>query len=80
VSKSNDNTPGWLSYSWQGTTQSQLRGRYAWVAAGEHGLAGVEVTEREEPQAVFGSTLHALAFPGKFAEHLKRGLNIKYAT
>ena len=35
----------------QGTNYVNFIGRYAWVAAGEHGLHAVVVTEQEEPQA-----------------------------
>ena len=47
----------------QGTNYVNFIGRYCWVAAGEHGLAAVVVTERDEPQAVIGSSLHELAYP-----------------
>lgn len=79
VSKDNDNNAWMAQLLMHGTNSLNFVGRYAWVATGEHGLAGVEVTEREEPQAVIGSTLHALAFPGKFGEHLKRLLRLKHA-
>src|SRR5262249_16896619 len=56
----------------QGTNYVNFIGRFCWVAAGGHGLAAVEVTEREEPQAVIGSFLHRLAFPDNFRKHLSR--------
>ena len=55
----------------QGTNYVNFIGRYCWVAAGEHGFEGVIVTEREEPQAVIGSTLHELAFPDDYAKHVE---------
>lgn len=79
VSVRNDNNAWLAQLLMHGTNSLNFVGRYAWVAAGEHGLAAVEVTEREEPQAVIGSSLHALAFPGKFAEHLKNRLLLKHA-
>ena len=54
-----------------GTNHLNFIGRYCWVAAGEHGFAAVEVTEREEPQAVIGSYLHALAYPERYKHHLQ---------
>ena len=57
----------------QGTNYLNFIGRYCWVAAGEHGLAAVEVTERDEPQAVIGSTLHSLAFPDASASTCEHG-------
>ena len=53
----------------QGTNYVNFIGRYCWVAAGPEGLHGVVVTEREEPQAVIGSSLHQLAFPDYFQRH-----------
>ena len=52
----------------QGTNYVNFIGRYCWVAAGEHGLAAVVVTERDEPQAVIGSSLHQLAYPDDFQQ------------
>ena len=52
----------------QGTNYVNFIGRYCWVAAGDHGLAAVVVTERDEPQAVIGSSLHQLAFPDDFQQ------------
>ena len=63
----------------QGTNYVNFMGRYCWVAAGEHGLNAVEVTERDEPQAVIGSTLHELAFPDFFHKHVARGRNLVHA-
>src|SRR5262249_37147046 len=54
-------------------------GRYCWLAAGDHGLAGVVVTEQEEPQAVIGSTLHRLTFPDYFQRHEKRDRQLEFA-
>jgi hypothetical protein len=36
-------------------------------------------TERDEPQAVIGSSLHHLAFPDYFEEHIKRGRRLEHA-
>jgi hypothetical protein len=62
-----------------GTNYLNFVGRYAWVAAGEHGLAGVVVTERDEPQAVIGSTLHSLAFPDRYKHHVEHGRELEHA-
>ena len=64
----------------QGTNYVNFIGRYCWVAAGEHGLAAVVVTERDEPQAVIGSSLHQLAFPDDFRKHLKPGATSNMPT
>jgi hypothetical protein len=69
VSKDNDNNAILAQLLMQGTGYTNFIGRYCWVAAKDHGLYGVIVTEEEEPQAVIGSTLHELAFPDFFHKH-----------
>ncbi|HEV7735459.1 MAG TPA: hypothetical protein VGR62_25015 [Candidatus Binatia bacterium] len=56
-----------------GTNFVNFLGRYVWVAEEDHGLEAVIVTEAEEPQAVIGSHLHALAYPDRYREHVARG-------
>jgi hypothetical protein len=46
---------------------------YRWVYVGtDEGVDAVVVTEREEPQAVIGSTLHRIAYPDYYEKHLTR--------
>jgi hypothetical protein len=73
VSKQNDNNAIMAQLLMQGTNYVNFIGRYCWVGEGDRGLAAVEVTEREEPQAVIGSALHEMAFPDYFRQHLERG-------
>src|SRR5262249_13626804 len=61
-----------------GTGYTNLMGRYCWVAAKDHGLFGVVVTEQEEPQAVIGSSLHKLAFPDYYAKHVHNGFKLQH--
>jgi hypothetical protein len=43
---------------------------YRWVFVGtDSGIEAVVVTERDEPQAVIGSTLHRTAFPDAYGRH-----------
>ncbi len=79
LSKNNDNNAIMAQLLMQGTNYVNFIGRYCWVAAGEHGLAAVVVTERDEPQAVIGSALHKLAYPDRFGEHQKRGQRLEHA-
>ncbi|NBO90847.1 MAG: hypothetical protein EBV06_00795 [Planctomycetia bacterium] len=72
-SAKNDNNAIMAQLLMQGTNYLNFIGRYTWVGAGTHGLEAVEVTEREEPQAVIGSSLHKLAFPDRFEHHLRGG-------
>ncbi len=73
VSKANDNNAWMASVLMQGTNFYNFIGRYAWVAEGGKGLEAVVVTEREEPQAVIGSTLHRDAYPEEYEKHKARG-------
>jgi hypothetical protein len=56
----------------QGTNYLNFVGRYCWVAAKDHGLFAVVSTERDEPQTVFGSTMHKAAFPERFEEFVDK--------
>jgi len=60
-----------------GTNALNFMGRWTWVAAGEHGLHAAEVTERNEPQAVIGSTLHQMTFPTQYQQHVAHSREIQ---
>jgi hypothetical protein len=79
VSKKDDNNAIMAQLLMHGTNYLNFIGRYCWVAAGEHGFEAVEVTERDEPQAVIGSHLHGLAFPQEFCKHEERGRRLEIA-
>ncbi len=79
ASKKNDNNAVLAQLLMQGTNYLNLLGRYTWVATGEQGLTAVEVTERDEPQAVIGSTLHKIAYPDFFRKHLDNGRQLEHA-
>lgn len=79
LSRANDNNAIMAQLLMQGTNYLNFIGRYCWVAAGEEGLFGVVVTERDEPQAVIGSSLHRLAFPEDYKHHLSRGRRLHHA-
>lgn len=69
VAASNNNNAWMAQLLLQGTNFVNFIGKYAYVAAGEEGLAAVQVTEGGEPQAVLGSYLQSLAYPDHFAAH-----------
>lgn len=71
ISKKNDNNAFLAQLLLQGTNAVNFIGRFAWVAEADHGLEAIAVTERDEPQAVIGSTLHQLAYPDNFQRHAK---------
>jgi hypothetical protein len=79
VSRDEDNNAIMAQLLMHGTGYTNFIGRYCWVAAGDHGLASVVVTEREEPQAVIGSSLHELAFPDDYRTHVERGGRLEHA-
>ena len=79
VSKDNDNNAIMAQLLMQGTNFVNFIGRYCWVGAGVNGFEAVVVTERNEPQAVIGSTLHRLAYPDYFREHQHQGGVLKVA-
>jgi len=79
LSDRNDNNAILAQLFMLGTGYTNFIGRYCWVAAGHHGLHAVVVTEQEEPQAVIGSTLHALAYPDYYRKHLERGRLLEHA-
>jgi hypothetical protein len=60
----------------QGVNAYNFIGRFAWVGCDDDGLQAIAVTERDEPQAVFGSRLHEEAFPANYARHVSNGLNL----
>jgi hypothetical protein len=79
LSKENDNN-AWLAHiTIQGTNSVNFIGMYAYVATGEEGFRAVQVTERDEPQAVIGSSLHKLAYPDNYEQHLRRNLKLDTA-
>ncbi|MBI3461480.1 MAG: hypothetical protein HY000_00240 [Planctomycetes bacterium] len=79
VSTKNDNNAIMAQLLMHGTNYTNFIGRYCWIANGEHGLHAVVVTERDEPQAVIGSSLHRLAFPDYFRRHVERGRILEHA-
>lgn len=79
VSKNDDNNAIMAQLLMQGTNFVNFIGRYCWVAAGDHGLAAVVVTERDEPQTVIGSSLHKVAFPDNYRRHVEHGGKLEHA-
>jgi hypothetical protein len=77
VSKENDNNAWMQQLLGHGTNFPNLIGRHAWVGEGNAGFEAVPVTEWDEPQAVYGSYLHKLAYPDNYATHVKNNLQIR---
>ncbi len=79
LDRQNNNNAIMAQLLMQGTNFLNFMGRYCYVGAGEHGFEAVVVTEREEPQAVIGSTLHRMAYPDNHREHVERGSELEHA-
>ncbi len=79
LSGNEDNNAIMAQLLMQGTGFTNFIGKYCWVAAGEHGFEGVVVTEETEPQAVIGSSLHRLAYPENYKEHLEHERKLEHA-
>jgi len=65
VSKKKDNNAWMAQTLLLGTNFVNFMGRYVYVAANDT-LEAVVATERTEPQAVIGSTLHKIAYPDNY--------------
>ena len=79
LSVNDDNNAIMAQLLMQGTGFTNFIGKYCYVAAGEHGFEAVVVTESTEPQAVIGSSLHKLAYPEHYEEHVKHGRKLEHS-
>ncbi|HVQ38906.1 MAG TPA: multiheme c-type cytochrome, partial [Pyrinomonadaceae bacterium] len=76
VSARNDNNAWLAQLLLQGTNFVNFMGRYVYVAA-DDALEVVAATERSEPQAVIGSTLHRIVYPDNYKKHVDGGSELK---
>src|SRR6185295_9921776 len=72
VSKKNDNNAWMAQLLLQGTNFVNFMGRFVYIAA-DDALEVVVATERDEPQAVLGSSLHRIAFPANYQKFVNGG-------
>ena len=79
LSEHNDNNAWMAQLLTQGTNFVNFFGRYVYVATGSEGLEAVAVTEHDDPQAVYGSHLHKLAYPDDYARFVNNGSNLDEA-
>tara|TARA_R110001599_G_scaffold353442_1_gene592240 strand:- start:10380 stop:14180 length:3801 start_codon:yes stop_codon:yes gene_type:complete len=59
-----------------GTQYINFLGYYAWMGT-DDSVAGVQVTEWDEPQAVIGSYLQKYAYPDWYKQHRERNLELE---
>jgi hypothetical protein len=76
VSEQNDNNAWLAQLLLQGTNFVNFMGRYVYIAA-DDALEVVVATEQSEPQAVFGSTLHKIAYPTNYDRFVRDGSELK---
>ena len=76
VSRNKDNNAWLAQVMLQGTNFVNFMGRYVYVAA-THSLEAVAVTEHTEPQAVYGSNLHRLAYKDNFDKFVSEGRELE---
>ena len=76
VSKDKDNNAWLAQVTLQGTNFVNFMGRYVYVAATD-ALEAIAVTEHSEPQAVYGSNLHKLAYKDDFDKFVNDGRELK---
>jgi hypothetical protein len=79
LAKSGDNNAIVAQTLGHGTQFINLVGFHAYVG-GRGGIAAVQVTEWDEPQAVIGSYLHRYAYPKWYEEHQQRKQRLQNAT
>ena len=66
ISAGGDNNAQMAMVLMQGTNFYNFLGRFVYAAIGNEGFEAAVVTERNEPQAVIGSSLHKLAYPEEY--------------
>jgi hypothetical protein len=77
LSEKNDNNAWMAMATMQGTNFYNFIGRFVYVATGHHGYEAIVATERDEPQAVIGSTMHKIAFPEEYKKHEEHHYELK---
>jgi hypothetical protein len=73
ISEDEDNNAIMAQLLLHGTNYTNFLGRLCYVGCGDAGFYAVVVSERDEPQAVYGSTLHRDAYPARYAEFVEKG-------
>ncbi len=76
VSNDKDNNAWLAQVMLQGTNFVNFMGRYVYVAATD-ALEAVAVTERSDPQAVYGSNLHKIAYKDNYDKFVAGGRELK---
>jgi hypothetical protein len=70
LSAANDNNAWMAQLLLQGTNFMNFMGRYVYVATGKKGFEAIAVAEHDEPEAIYGSDLHRIAYPDNYKKFL----------
>ena len=79
VSAANDNNAWMAQIMVQGTGFLNYLGRFAYVATRDKGVEAIAFAERNQPEAVFGSDLHQIAYPDNYRKHQENHLELAEA-
>jgi hypothetical protein len=77
VSAANDNNAWMAQLLLQGTNFMNFMGRYVYVATGKKGFEAIAVAEHDEPEAIYGSDLHRIAYPDNYKTFLAANRELK---
>ncbi len=80
VSAANDNNAWMAQLLLQGTNFMNFMGRYVYVATGKKGFEAVAVAEHDEPEAIYGSDLHRIAYPDNFKKFVNHNRELFIAS
>jgi hypothetical protein len=76
LAKANDNNAWMTQLLGFGTGTVNFFGRYTYVGSGKNGFDAVVWTERDEPQAAYGSHLQRLAYPDNYRDHNEKNAGV----
>ncbi|HEX4542221.1 MAG TPA: hypothetical protein VH114_03560 [Candidatus Acidoferrum sp.] len=80
VSAQNDNNAWMAQLLLQGTNFMNFMGRYVYVATGSQGFEAIAIAEHDEPEAIYGSDLQRIAYPGNFKKFVANGRELHTAA
>jgi hypothetical protein len=80
VSTANNNNAWMAQLLLQGTNFMNFMGRYVYVATGKKGFEAVAVAEHDEPEAIYGSDLHRIAYPDNYKKFVGHGRELSIAS
>ena len=80
VSAANDNNAWMAQLLLQGTNFMNFIGRYVYAATGKKGFEAVAVAEHDEPEAIYGSDLHRIAYPDNYKKFVGHGRELSIAS